>query len=83
MTFQQVLTAIWRNRVMITGVAVAFCAVVFGLLFVFHAQFQIAVVNLAITIATALFYMLAVALVLSIMWKKLVSNLKGGGGGKK
>ncbi len=83
MTFQQVLTAIWRNRVMITGVAVAFCSVVFGLLFVFHAEFQRAMVNLAITAATTLFYILGVALVLSMMWKKTVSNMKGGGGGKK
>lgn len=83
MSFQQVLAAIWRNRVMITGFAVAFCAVVFGLLFVYHPEFQIAVVNLAITIATALFYILLILLVLSMMWKKLVSNVKGGGGGKK
>jgi hypothetical protein len=82
MTFTQLLTILWCNRVIVTAIAGFFCAVVFGLLFTFHAQFQAAVVNLAITIATAVFYTLAVLLVLSMMWKGIKGNLKGGGNKK-
>ena len=83
MSFQQFLNALWRYRVVITASAAVFCALVFGLLFAFHQAFQIAVVNLAITIATAVFYVLGIALILSIMWKQLMGNIFGGGKKKK
>jgi hypothetical protein len=83
MSFEALVTALWRNRVRVLIGAVIVVLVTFSLLVVFVTAFQVMVINLVMQLVQALFLFAIFFLALSFIWKSAVGNFKGSGGKKK
>ena len=83
MSFEELVTAVWRNRVRVFIGLVAFAAILFGLLFVFVAAFQAMVISILMGFVQTVFIGLILLLGASMLWKAAMGNFKGGSNPKK
>jgi len=81
MTFTQLFSLLWRNRVRISIVLGTIFVVTFLFLFAFSSNFHDSVLLFFAEIFRLVFYILLVLFGASLLWKGAMGNFKGGKGG--